>query len=246
MSLIKSGPLPRYYQLKELIREKIRTGEWNPGDLIPSERELGEQYGISRMTTRQSLNELVNEGYLYREQGKGTFVAHPKIIQQLTSLTSFTEDIQRRKQRPGAKMLEASMQPADETAVDRLRVRPGQPVLRLRRLRLADSEPLAVENSLINFIGCEQLLEEDLERDSLYQLLEAKFGFPLMEAEQELESGLAGEEAPILGAEPGSAVLLTRRTTYTHRNQPIEYAVSVYRGDKYKFYAKLMRQQVFP
>src|SRR5215210_2988344 len=142
---VKSGPLPRYYQLKEIIRERLRTGEWAPGSLIPSERELCERYGISRMTARQSISELVNEGLLYREQGKGTFVGHPKIAQQLLRLTGFTEDMRAREQRPGAKVLRAEMWPAAAATAERLRVRLGQPVYRLRRLRLADSEPLALE-----------------------------------------------------------------------------------------------------
>ncbi|MCA9858887.1 MAG: GntR family transcriptional regulator, partial [Thermomicrobiales bacterium] len=106
---VKSGPVPRYYQLMEFIRERIRTGEWMPGTPIPSERELSERHGISRMTVRQSITELVNEGLLYREQGKGTYVGRPKIPQQLISLTGFTEDIQAREQRPGARLLEAGM-----------------------------------------------------------------------------------------------------------------------------------------
>src|SRR3954447_21073705 len=99
---VKSGPLPRYYQLKEIIRERIRSGEWPTGSLIPSERELCERYGISRMTARQSITELVTEGLLYREQGKGTYVGRPKIAQQLLRLTGFTEDMQARAQKPGA------------------------------------------------------------------------------------------------------------------------------------------------
>ena len=101
---LKPGPLPRYYQLTEIIRERVRSGEWPPGTPIPSERELCEQYGISRMTARQSLTELVTEGLLYREQGKGTYVGRPKIAQQLLRLTGFTEDMRAREQRPGARV----------------------------------------------------------------------------------------------------------------------------------------------
>jgi GntR family transcriptional regulator len=241
---VKSGPLPRYYQLKEIIRERIRSGEWSPGSLIPSERELCERYGISRMTARQSITELVNEGLLYREQGKGTYVGRPKIAQQLLRLTGFTEDMRAREQRPGAKVLTAEMWPADEATAERLRIKVGQPVYRLRRLRLADSEPLAVETSCISFMGCERLLEKDLERDSLYGLLEIVYDMPPMEAEQELEADLArDEEAGLLEVEVGSPILRTRRVTATRRNQPIEYATSIYRGDKYRFYTRMVRDQ---
>lgn len=241
---VSSGPRPRYHQLKEIIRERIRNGEWTPGSLIPSERELCERYGISRMTARQSITELVSEGLLYREQGKGTYVGRPKIPQQLLRLTGFTEDMEARAQRPGAKVLSAEMWPADEAAAERLRVKVGQPVYRLRRLRLADSEPLALESSCISFIGCERLLDNDLERDSLYQLLDVAYDVPPLEAEQELEADLAlEEESRLLDVPVGSPVLRTRRVTMTRRNQPVEYATSVYRGDKYRFHTRMVRTQ---
>lgn len=245
-TIYRNSPVPRYYQLKEILRERIRSGEWKSGDLIPSERELSETYGISRMTARQAITDLVNEGVFYREQGKGTFVTKRKITQQLMRLTGFTEDISARGQHPGTKVLSAQMLPADETTAEKLRVNVGQLIFRLQRLRLADGEPLAVELSQLSFKGCEKLLEEDLEQNSLYRLLESKYGLPLMEAEQELEAGLAGnEESQLLKIPVSSSVLYIRRTTYTDRNQPIEYAKSVYCGNKYTFYTRLKRDQLF-
>ena len=246
-SIVRKSPLPRYYQLKEIMREKIASGDWKPGDLIPSERELGEQYGISRMTARQAITELVNEGLFYREQGKGTFVSRHKITQQLIRLTGFTEDIKARGQRPGTKVISAQMIPADEILAERLRIKPGLLIFRLQRLRLADEEPLAIEISNVSFMGCEKLLEEDLEQNSLYRLLENKYGLPLMEAEQELEAGLIGpEEAQLLKVPVGSAALFNRRTTYTERDLPIEYAKSVYCGNKYIFFTQMKREQLMP
>ena len=247
MNIVRRGPVPRYFQLKEIMREKIRTGEWKPGDLIPSERELSEQYGISRMTARQAITELVNEGLFFREQGRGTFVSRHKITQQLIRLTGFTEDMKARGQQPGTRVLSSSMVPADELTAEHLRIQPGQQVFSLRRLRLSDNEPLAIEHSRLYFIGCERLLEEDLEHNSLYRLLEARYGLVLMEAEQELEAGLAGdEEAQLLNLPVGSPVLFTRRTTYAERDQPIEYARAVYCGSKYTFYTSMKREQLIP
>jgi GntR family transcriptional regulator, N-acetylglucosamine utilization regulator len=244
-TIFRNSPVPRYHQLKEILRERVRSGEWQPGDLIPSERELSESYSISRMTARQAITDLVNEGVFYREQGKGTFVSRNKITQQLMRLTGFTEDMSARGQHPSTQVLSAQIVSADEQVAEHLRVPLGEPVLRLQRLRLADGEPLAIENSHLCFKGHERLLDEDLERNSLYRLLETKFGLPLMEAEQELEAGLAAaEEARLLKVAVGSSVLYTRRTTYSDRNQPIEYARAVYRGDKYRFYARLMRNQL--
>lgn len=246
-AIYRNSPLPRYFQLKEIMRERIRSGEWKPGELIPSERELSEKYGISRMTARQAITELVNEGLFYREQGKGTFVSQRKITQQLIHLTGFTEDIRARGQRPGTKVLSATMHPADEETAEKLRINPGTPIFRLQRLRLADDEPLAIELSQISFKGCEGLLEEDLENNSLYRLLEAKYGLALMEADQELEAGLTGsEEAQLLKISVARPVLFTRRITYTDRNQPIEYAKAVYCGNKYTFYTHMKREQLLP
>lgn len=243
-TILRKGPLPRYYQLKEIMREKIRTHEWKAGDLIPSERELGAQYGISRMTARQASTELVNEGLLYRTQGKGTFVNEYKITQQLLRLTGFTEDIRARGQRPATKVLSANMREADQQTAERLRIKPGQLIFCLHRLRIADNEPLALETSHISFIGCEKLLEEDLEHHSLYQLLEEEYGLLLVEAEQELEAGLIGGlEAPLLNVAIGSPALFTRRTTYMERDQPIEYAQAIYCGRKYIFYTRMKRAQ---
>lgn len=246
-AIYRNSPLPRYYQLKEILRERIRSGEWKPGSLIPSERELSEKYGISRMTARQAITDLVNEGIFYREQGKGTFVSNRKITQQLIHLTGFTEDIRARGQLPSTKVLTAEMAPADETTAEKLRIEPGTLIFRLQRLRLADDEPLAIEVSQIHFKGCERLLEEDLEANSLYRVLEARFGIMLMEADQELEAGLVeNDEAQLLKISPGSPVLFTRRTTYTERNQPIEYAKAMYCGHKYTFYTHMKREQLLP
>jgi GntR family transcriptional regulator len=246
-AIYRNSPLPRYYQLKEIMRERVQSEEWKPGDLIPSERELSEKYGISRMTARQAITDLVNEGLFYREQGKGTFVSQRKITQQLLRLTGFTEDIRARGQKPGTKVLSAEMVPADETTAEKLRIGPGTRIFRLQRLRLADDEPLAIELSQISFKGCERLSEEDLEQNSLYRLLETKYGIPLMEADQELEAGLAGnEEAQLLKISINRPVLFTRRITYTERSQPIEYAKAVYCGNKYTFYTHLKRDQLLP
>ena len=161
------------------------------------------------MTTRQAITELVNEGVFYREQGRGTFVSHRRITQQLIRLTGFTEDISARGQQPSTKVLSARVQPADEETAARLHIATGQEIFALQRLRLADSRPLAVELSQLTFKGCEQLVEEDFEHNSLYRVLESRYGLPLVEADQEIEAGLAvAEVAQLLQIAVGSSVLL--------------------------------------
>lgn len=243
--IYRNSPIPLYHQLKEIMRKQIRSGEWQPGDLIPSERELSETYGLSRMTARQAITELVNEGAIYREQGKGTFVSTRRITQQLTRLTGFTDDMRARSRTPSTQALSAGLAPADEVTAEHLRVPQGHSVFRLLRLRLADGRPLAIELSYLNFKGCESLADEDLEHNSLYQVLEARYSIPLLDADQEMEAGLAGEdEARYLDIAVGSPVLFTRRTTYTDRNQPVEYAQSVYRGNEYTLFVHLKREQL--
>jgi GntR family transcriptional regulator len=237
---VNEGPLPRYYQLKEILREQIRDGLWGPGTPIPSERELCAQYGLSRMTARQAVVDLVRDGLLYRVQGKGTFVARPRMTQQLRVLTGFSQDMTGRGRRPGAQVLDQRMIPAETEVAHRLRVPVGRAIFYLRRLRLADGEPLALETAHLNFLGCDALLTADLASASLYLLLRERFGLILAEADQEIEAGLATPaDARLLQISPGSAVLRMRRVTFASGGQVIEYAESVYRGDKYTFYTRL-------
>src|SRR5689334_21163879 len=154
-TLFKKGPLPRYYQLKEIMREKIRTGEWKPGELIPSDRELGEQYGISGMTARQAITELVNEGLFYSELGKCTFVSHLKISQQLIRLTGFTEGVRARGQMPPTKVHLATRRPGDENTAERLRIKEGKQIYCLPRQRPAHGDPLAIVQVQLLSILCD-------------------------------------------------------------------------------------------
>jgi len=192
--LDKTCPTPIYYQLKELIREKIENGEWQPGDLIPSERELCEQHGISRMTVRQALTELVNEGLLRRERGKGTFVAKPKIKQQLTQLTSFSEDMRARGKKPGAKILRLENTLAKPRVAKALQIEPEQRIVVIERLRLADGEPMAIETCHLFFEGCERILNEDLS-GSLYELLSQKYGLIPTRAVQQMEAAICNQRS---------------------------------------------------
>lgn len=236
------GATPRYHQLKAMLREGIRAGAWRPGDLIPSERALSDRHGVSRMTARQSVTELVQEGMLYRKQGRGTFVAWPRIAQGLAALTSFTEEMEARGLRPGSRVLDQRVRPATDAEAVRLQLRPGTSVCAVRRLRLADDAPLAVECAVLGFPGCEHLGRADLAGGSLYALLAARFGVIPHAAEQEIAAGRGdAETASLLGIAPGDPVLLLRRTAFTDRDHPFEYAESVYRADAYTFHTRLVR-----
>jgi GntR family transcriptional regulator len=238
--LDKNYPLPIYYQLKELIRQKIAQGVWKPGDLLPSERELSEQYGISRMTARQALNELLSEGLVRRVQGRGTFVAELKVIQHLTRLTGYTEDMAKRGLRSGARVLQLEEIEATDRVAEPLGVDLGVSIVFLERLRLAEGTPMAIEASHIHFDGVQALLEEDFENDSLYRILSEKYDVVPTRAEQQMEATLCSQRwQELLELQPGAPVLVMRRTTCDQLGRPIEYVESVYRGDRYVFYIEL-------
>ncbi len=235
-------PLPLYYQLKELIREQIDNGELKPEDRIPSERELSERYEISRMTARQAITELVNEGLLFREQGKGTFVAMPKISQGLLGLTSYTEDMMRRGLTPGTKLLSFQTILPTRKIADRLKVSLDSRIIQMERLRLANDEPMALEISHVPTHLCPGLDPNELERQSLYRLLESKYQIVLARASETLEPAMPSTlEAELLSIVPTVPLLLIERITYTPDGSPVEFVKSLYRGDRYKFYVELER-----
>lgn len=239
----RNHPLPLYYQLMQELRARIERGEWKPGDLFPSERELCETYGISRMTVRQALAELVNDGLLRRDQGRGTFVAKPKIRKRLSRLTSFTEDMRARGKQAGAQILRLEMVPARPKVAAMLQIEVEQQVALIERLCLADGEPVGIECSHLFFDGCEAILREDLS-GSLYRLLGERFGLVPTQAQEEIEAGACGSrEVQILGIQRGEPVLLIRRRTLDQDQRPFEYVESVYRGDNYILSVELVAEE---
>ncbi|MCB0044250.1 MAG: GntR family transcriptional regulator [Caldilineaceae bacterium] len=239
--LNKNYPLPIYYQLKELIREKIVAREWQPGDLIPSERELSEQYDISRMTARQALTELTNEGLLHRVQGKGTFVAEPKIEQPLTRLTGFTEDMRMRGVQSKGHVLRLELVASPTLVLRALRIMPNQPVVLLERLRLTGADPIALEACYLHFNRVQSLMQENFEGISLYNLLIEKYDITPTRAEQQVGADLCSRrEQELLNIAKGSPVLRNKRVAFDQRGQPFEYTESAYRADRYVFQAELV------
>ncbi len=236
----KNHPLPIYFQLKEMLREKIASGEWKPGDMVPSERELSEQYHISRMTARQALSELATEGLLRREQGRGTFVAEPKIEHGLTRLTGFTEDMKARGLRPGARVIRLELIQPPLLAMQALQITPDEKIVLLERLRLAEEEPIALETSHLHFPGVEALLNEDFENHSLYSILSEKYQISPARAVQKIGADLCRKrEQKLLNIGEGAPVLRNKRITYDQWGRPFEYTESAYRADRYVFQAEL-------
>ena len=212
-----AGPrLPKYYQVKRQLLEL--TAALDAGSPVPPERELARSYGTSRTTVRQALAELVIEGRLLRMQGKGTFVAKPKVA-QLLELASYTEGMRAHGLHPQTKILDIGYVATDEPLAELLGIRPGGRALRIHRLRLADGEPMSIDTSHLparRFPG----LRKQLERHrSLYETLSSVYGIQLAEAEETIETVLADpHDAQLLEVDAGLPLLLLSRHAYdVHR-----------------------------
>lgn len=229
---------PKYYRLKEHLLDLARTQL--PGSPVPSERVLAEEFATSRTTVRQALQELVGEGRLQRLHGKGTFVARPKISQPLV-LSSYTEDARRRGATPSSRVLALSTEHVDGDVAEQLRLDPAEPLLRLERLRLADGEPMALEQSHLPARRFPGLPDRLAELGSLYAALRT-YGVEPFEAEETIETASAGPlDASLLGTETGLPVLQLSRLTYDAAGTPFEYVRATYRGDRFKLVARLVR-----
>lgn len=209
------------------------------GDAIPSERQLSQDLGASRLTIRAALEELVRDGYLDRRHGSGTFVTEPKIAQPL-SLTSFSEDMRRRGMVPGSRTLELTVVPAGARLAHRLQVSPEERIVRIRRLRLADGLSMAVETLHVPEALVPGLTRADLEDRSFYELLGERYGVVIASGSQTIEPTVTSEEeSEVLGVPLHTPAFLFERTTISELGRPVEYVRSIYRGDRYRLVAEL-------
>ena len=236
--------IPKYYTVKRQLLEL--TGTMSAGSPVPPERELAQRYGTSRTTVRQALAELVIEGRLLRMQGKGTFVAKPKVAQVL-ELASYTEGMRAHGLNPTTRILEIGYVTADEKLAGLLDIRPGGRVLRIHRLRLADGEPMSIDTSHLparRFPGLRKQLERHA---SLYETLAEAYGVQPAEGEETIETVLASpHDARLLEVDVGLPLLLLSRHAFDSGGNPVEWAQSWYRGDRYKFVTRLRRRPQAP
>ena len=242
-ALRRDGPVPLYWQLKQLLKERLAEDGAYPADTrVPGEEELAATYRVSRMTARQALTELVNEGVLYRRPGKGTFVARPKIERRLARLTGYYEEMTERGLKPGARVLGQSVVEAGRDVAERLGLRPEDRVIQIFRLRLADGEPMAIQTVHLPHDRCPNLVNDDLTQASLYQLLEHKYGLRLGHARERITATRASRQQAALLAIPRDAPLLQiERLTFLDDGVPIEYVESFYRADRYVYTTTLYR-----
>jgi GntR family transcriptional regulator len=211
------------------------------GEAIPSERQLSVDLGVSRLTVRAALDDLVREGFLERRHGAGTYVSEPKIAQELT-MTSFTEDMRRRGMAPSSKTLELKSVAAGARLGRLLHVSPSERIVVVTRLRYADRETMAIETLHVAESLVPGLNAKDLERHSFYELLEDRFGVVVVGGSQAIEPTVTNEEeSAALGVPLHSPAFLFERTTRAADGRIVEYVRSIYRGDRYRLVSELTR-----
>ena len=238
--LDRQSPTPIFEQVKVIVGGAIDRGELQAHQRIPSERELSVALGASRMTIRQALVAMMAEGRLYTRSGKGTYVAERKIEQPLQRLTSFTEDIRARGLRPASRVLGQEILPAPLELAEILGIRPGAELVRIRRLRVADGQPLAIETSHLPHALCPGILDFDLSTESLYELLGTRYGIELRSAKQTIEASEAvPDERQLLELPPNVPVLRLHRLTMSDTGRVVEFVRAVYRGDRYQLHVEL-------
>lgn len=246
VNLNPASPVPLYYQLVREIRGMVDQGHLAPGEPFWSEGELQTACDVSRTTVRAAVKELALAGYLVVQRGKRSFISKPKISRGFPGLTGFSEDMRKRGLAPSSRILEFSRLTPDPALAVLMSLEKGERVVRFRRQMLADGEPLGyhivhLPEMVWNSIGVEP---SHLERNSLYQTLEEKGGLVLAEARETIEVGWADKEtAAALEIKKGQPILVMKRFVYTPEGSLIEYAVNIYRADRYKYEIHHSRQK---
>ncbi|EJO5349339.1 GntR family transcriptional regulator [Clostridium botulinum] len=233
----KKSPIPLHYQIKEILQEMIENEELKPGDAVPTERELCSIQGVSRMTVNKAIMALVNEGLLYREQGKGTFVAKPKQNKTIAGLRSFTEEMKAKGVETQTKILFFKIKEATKRIKSILNMADDHDkVIEISRLRMIEGEPVAIETVWIPYNLCNDMDRQTIEGKSLYEIFKNKYNYFPQKAKQTIEPIVLNEdECKLLNQNENSLALMFRRTTYIKDEMPIEYTKAIYRSDIYKY-----------
>lgn len=239
-SIDRTSKLPYYQQLYLILRAKIDSQEWKPGDRIPGEAELIDQYRVSRSTVRQVLDMLVQEGLINRHRGRGSFVSQRTLEESMTRIISFTEDMRQRGFEPGTQVLSASLVPASTESAERLEVEEGEELARLERLRLANGEPMSLEESYLVHRFCPGVLHHDYAAQPLREILEREYGIHLIYAKQVIRAISAPARlAYLLSVAAKSPLLFIERVSYSQSGLPVEFLRIYYRADRYSLYNEL-------
>jgi GntR family transcriptional regulator len=236
-------PVPLYHQVKTWILRGIEAGLWRPDDRLPSEDELAEKFSVSKITVRQALRDLAQLGHIRREQGRGTFVQRPPLIEGPRQLTSFTEEMRRRGVTASSTVLEQGTVPASPDVAAMLGLAEDSPVFRLRRLRLADGDPMGVQTTYIPAPLVPGIESRDFSRASLYDVLAGHYSlFPASAHETHYAFAVGREEAELLRIPESSPVMGAELIARLADGRSLEYVKSVMRADRYTIVLDLVRQ----
>ncbi len=237
--LDRESAVPLYFQVENLIKSYIKSGNWKSGEKIPSEQELCKMFDVSRNTVRKAISDLIEEGILYIEHGKGTFVPHKMFNHPSERLLGFSEEMKRKNVTPGAKILISKLIDAPSFVRDVLK---EKKVFNLKRLRLADDKPIAIENAYLPESKFPDLLSGFTAKSSLYETLRKKYGVQPYYATETIEASLPnGEETQLLKIKNDKPVLRIERRTFIKSGEIIEFVKAVYRADIYRITLNLRR-----
>ncbi len=227
---------PIYFRIQQAMLEQIRSGVLKPGQQLPTEIELAQQYQVSRITAKRALDELVRQGRAFRQQGRGTFVAQ-RHVHDIAGFGSFSEDMLARGLTPSSRVLQFTQLRADQEISERLHISAGEQIYCLKRLRLANDQATAVETAFLPCRLYEGLLDFDLSHQSLYAVLRAHYKLLPTWADAEIEARAAtAEEAHLLHIEAEKPVLHARRVTFSENYDVLEFVYSVYSGERFTLY----------
>lgn len=234
---LKDNGLPLYYQIKDIIKNMIENEQLKPGDAILPEREICKIQGVSRMTVNKAIMELVNDGVLYREQGRGTFVAMPKKHQMLYQLQGFKEQMESRGHKTGTKIITFDISEATNQIRSILELpNHNAYVITIKRLMLMDDEPIAIETVWLSRQRFSDMSIETIMEQSLYHIFREKYGYLLHHAKETVEPKILNEfEMELLNHPKSNLALQFKKITYVDEQTPLEYTEAIYRSDKYKY-----------
>ncbi len=233
---------PYHLQISELLRKEIQSGGFSQGDPFTTERQLEERFGVSSITVRRAIQTLVQEGYLYRRVGKGTFVRRPKFEEPLGAVCGFFQETEALGLEPSAEVLAVEELPADPATAEKLGMEPEEPVFWLRRVLRIGEETVALSDSYFPRAIGAVLSNCDLETTPIFKAIEDHLGTRAHESETVIEAGAAGaKEAILLGVPKGSPVLVMERTVYAVDGKPLWVNRYVHRSDKYRFRTRNLR-----
>jgi len=243
LSIDHNSHVPYYAQVMEALRERIERGEWKAGDQLPGEPELCVLFDVSRTVIRQALSELLHDGLILRAKGKGTFVAEPKIVENLAQkLTGFYQDMADRGYPPVSQVLKQIVVSANQKVAAFLQVEPGTPVVEIERLRFVQEEPIVLVTTYLPYARCPGLLTADVTHQSLYSVMEQQYGLTIARGHRTLDAVTANQyEADLLQIEVGAPLMLLDSVSYLEDGAPIEYYHALHRGDRSRFEAELIR-----